>query len=355
MAEAGEHVDLAPLTSLRLGGPAERLVKVTDTAELIRLVQAADAEREPVFFLAGGSNVVIADEGVPGTTIWIRTTGIEERELEDGRLSLTVAAGEPWDDLVSRSVDSGLAGIECLSGIPGSVGATPVQNVGAYGQEVSSTIASVLVLDRESGQVGPMEASQCGFGYRSSRFKGDSRFLVLAVEFILDPSDESAPVAYAQLADALEVETGERVPLSVARETVLDLRRSKSMVLDPDDPDSVSAGSFFTNPLLDLAGMAELNARAEELFGPDNLPPAYPAPEGMAKTSAAWLIERAGFSRGFGEGPIGLSHNHTLAIVNRGGGTTAELVSFARLIAGHVEEVFGVALKPEPVFVGHSW
>ena len=249
MAEAGEHVDLAPLTSLRLGGPAERLVKVTDTAELIRLVQAADAEREPVFFLAGGSNVVIADEGVPGTTIWIRTTGIEERELEDGRLSLTVAAGEPWDDLVSRSVDSGLAGIECLSGIPGSVGATPVQNVGAYGQEVSSTIASVLVLDRESGQVGPMEASQCGFGYRSSRFKGDSRFLVLAVEFILDPSDESAPVAYAQLADALEVETGERVPLSVARETVLDLRRSKSMVLDPDDPDSVSAGSFFTNLL----------------------------------------------------------------------------------------------------------
>lgn len=355
VAEAGENIELAPLSSLKLGGPAERLVKVTDTTELVRLVQAADAEQEPVFFLAGGSNVVIADEGVPGTTIWIRSSGIEERELEDGRVSLTVAAGEAWDGLVSRAVDSGLAGIECLSGIPGTVGATPIQNVGAYGQEVSSTIASVLTLDRDSGQVATLAADQCGFGYRSSRFKGDPRFLVLAVEFVLEPSEQSAPVTYAQLAGSLGVETGERVPLPVARETVLDLRRSKSMVLDPDDPDSVSAGSFFTNPLLDFAGMADLNARAEELFGPDDLPPVYPAPEGMAKTSAAWLIERAGFSKGYGSGPIGLSRNHTLAIVNRGGGTTKELVAFARQIAGRVEEVFGVSLVPEPVFVGHRW
>ncbi len=355
MAEAGEDIELAPLTTLKLGGAAERLIKVTDTAELIRLVQAADAEEEPLFFLAGGSNVVIADQGVPGTTIWIRTTGIEQRELEDGRVSLTVAAGENWDRLVARTVESGLAGIECLSGIPGTVGATPIQNVGAYGQEVSSTLASVLVLDRQSGEVLTLGAEDCGFGYRSSRFKGDSRFLVLGVEFILDPSSESAPIAYAQLAGALGVETGERVPLPVARETVLELRRSKSMVVDPDDPDSVSAGSFFTNPLLTETEMAVLASRAEELLGPEDRPPAYPAPEGLAKTSAAWLIERAGFTRGFGEGPIGLSRNHTLAIVNRGGGTTAELVAFAHGVADRVEEVFGVALVPEPVFVGHRW
>lgn len=348
-------MQLASLTTLKLGGPAERLIKVEDTAELIRLVQAADAEAEPLFFLAGGSNVVIADQGVPGTTVWIQSRGIEEGELEDGRVSLTVAAGEPWDLLVERSVNSGLAGIECLSGIPGSVGATPVQNVGAYGQEVSQTISSVLVLDREGGEVQALSAADCGFGYRSSRFKRNPRFLVLAVEFILEPSADSAPVAYGQLADVLGIETGERVPLSVARETVLELRRSKSMVLDPDDPDSVSAGSFFTNPLLPAAEMVELTARAEEMFGPDDLPPSYPAPDGLAKTSAAWLIERAGFTRGFGEGPIGLSRNHTLAIVNRGGGTTAELVGFARGIAGQVESVFGVSLVPEPVFVGHSW
>lgn len=355
MAEAGTDIELAPLTTLKLGGPAERLIKVDETAELIRLVRAADAAGEPLFFLAGGSNVVISDEGVPGTTIWIRTTGIERRELEDGRVSLTVAAGESWDALVERTVDSGLAGIECLSGIPGTVGATPIQNVGAYGQEVSSTIASVLVLDRETGEVETLANEDCGFGYRSSRFKGADRFLVLAVEFVLDPSDESEPIAYSQLAGTLGVETGERVPLPVARETVLELRRSKSMVVDPDDPDSVSAGSFFTNPLLSELDMAELTARAEELLGPEDPPPSYPAPAGLAKTSAAWLIERAGFTRGFGEGHIGLSRNHTLAIVNRGGGTTEELVWFARGVADRVEEVFGVALRPEPVFVGHHW
>lgn len=355
MAEAGTDIDLAPLTTLKLGGPAQRLVKVEDTAELIRLVKAADADSEPLFFLAGGSNVVIADRGIPGTTIWIRTRGIEEEELEDGRVAVTAAAGENWDDLVSRSVDSGLAGIECLSGIPGTVGATPIQNVGAYGQEVSSTIASVLVLDRKTGETIALPPGECGFGYRSSRFKGNTDFLVLAVTFVLTPTEQSAPIAYRQLADSLGVEAGQRVPLAVARETVLDLRRSKSMVIDPADPDSASAGSFFTNPLLTTGDMADLAARAEELLGPDDQPPSYPAPQGLAKTSAAWLIERTGFTRGFGGGPIGLSRNHTLAIVNRGGGTTAELVAFAHGIADQVESVFGVALVPEPVFVGHSW
>lgn len=355
MAEAGTGIELAPLTTLKLGGPAERLVRVTDTDELIRLVRAADAEEEPLFFLAGGSNVVISDEGVPGTTILIATRGIEERVLDDGRVGLTVAAGETWDRLVARAVGSELAGIECLSGIPGSVGATPIQNVGAYGQEVASTIASVLVLDRETGEVGELAAAECGFGYRSSRFKGSSRFLVLAVSFVLDPSPESEPLKYAQLADALGTGTGERVPLAVARETVLELRRAKSMVIDPDDPDSVSAGSFFTNPVLRPEEMAVLERRVEELYGPEVAPPEYPAGDGLVKTSAAWLIERSGFGRGFGDGPIGLSRNHTLAIVNRGGGTTAELVEFARGISAGVEAAFGVPLVPEPVFVGHSW
>ncbi len=355
MAEAGTGIELAPLTTLKLGGPAERLVRVTDTGELIRLVRAADAEGEPLFFLAGGSNVVISDAGVPGTTILIDTRGIDEQVLDDGRVSLTVAAGEPWDALVARTVDSELAGIECLSGIPGSVGATPIQNVGAYGQEVASTIRSVLVLDRESGEVVELDADECGFGYRTSRFKGRARFLVLAVNFLLSPSPESEPLKYAQLADELGTEKGERVPLSVARETVLDLRRSKSMVVDPDDPDSVSAGSFFTNPILHPEEMAMLEQRTLELYGPDVTPPAYPADDGLVKTSAAWLIERSGFTRGFGDGPVGLSRNHTLAIVNRGGATTAELVEFARGISAGVEAVFGIPLSPEPVFVGHSW
>lgn len=355
MAEAGTEVALAPLTTLKVGGPAERLVRVTETAELIRLVRAADAEDEPLFFLAGGSNVVIGDEGVAGTTILIQTSGIEQQVREDGRVALTVAAGEAWDELVERSVDSELAGIECLSGIPGSVGATPIQNVGAYGQEVATTIESVLALDRDSGELADIPAASCGFSYRMSRFKGHDRFLILAVTFLLQPSPEAEPVQYAQLADELGVEVGERVPLGVARETVLELRRRKSMVIDPKDPDSVSAGSFFTNPILTAAGMEELEARAEAMLGPDDRPPAWPAGDDRVKTSAAWLIERSGFTRGYGDGPVGLSRNHTLALVNRGGATTAELVAFAREISSGVERAFGVALAPEPVFVGHRW
>lgn len=346
---------LGPFTTLKLGGPAERLVRTTDTAELIRLVRAADADGEPLFFLAGGSNVVIGDEGVPGTTILLRTRGIEEQIRDDGRVALTVAAGENWDSLVKRSVESELAGIECLSGIPGSVGATPIQNVGAYGQEVGSTIESVLALDRETGELADIPASACGFSYRMSRFKGHDRFLILAVTFLLQPSPEAEPVQYAQLAGELGVEVGERVPLGVARETVLELRRRKSMVIDPEDPDSVSAGSFFMNPILTPDGMQELTGRAEALLGPDDPPPAWPAGDDQMKTSAAWLIERSGFSRGYGDGPVGLSRNHTLALVNRGGATTAGLVAFAREISAGVERTFGVPLTPEPVFIGHRW
>ena len=355
MLEETENVPLAPLTTLRLGGPADRLVTADSTEQLVELVRAADAEGEPVLILAGGSNVVIADDGFRGTVIEVVSRGIEERVTDDGLVELTVQAGEPWDRLVAHVVVNDLAGIECLSGIPGSTGATPIQNVGAYGQEVSSTISSVAVLDRVTGDVRQMPAADCGFAYRTSRFKRSSDFVVLEATFVLDPSPESEPVAYQQLADALGVDVGSRAPLAAVRETVLELRRSKSMVIDPEDPDSVSAGSFFTNPVLEPAEMAVVERRAGELLGPDSAPPAWPTEDGRFKTSAAWLIEQAGFSRGYGEGPVGLSRNHTLAVVNRGGATTAELVAFAREIADGVRVTFGVILVPETVFVGHSW
>lgn len=355
MTEPLTDVPLAPMTSLRLGGPADRLVTAASKEDLVELVRTADAAGEPVLILAGGSNVVIADDGFRGTVIEVASRGIGERVDEDGMVELSVQAGEPWDRLVEHTTRNELAGFECLSGIPGSTGATPIQNVGAYGQEVSSTISSVTVLDRASGEVRRLAGADCGFGYRASRFKRSGGFVVLEVTFLLAPSPESEPVAYAQLADALGIGTGNRAPLGAVRETVLELRRSKSMVLDPDDPDSVSAGSFFTNPVLDRKQMSELERRAGELLGPDAAPPAWPAGSGTLKTSAAWLIERSGFTRGYGQGRVGLSRNHTLAIVNRGGATTAELVAFAREIADGVRAAFGVDLVPEPVFVGHSW
>lgn len=355
MSDEIMSVPLAPMTTLRLGGPADRLETADSAERLVELVRAADAEGEPVLILAGGSNVVIADEGFRGTVVEVATRGIEQSLTDDGMVELAVQAGEAWDGLVAHAVSNDLAGIECLSGIPGSTGATPIQNVGAYGQEVSSTITSVTVLDRASGEVRRMTAAECGFGYRTSRFKGSSDFVVLEVEFLLDPSPESEPVAYGPLADALGIDAGSRAPLAAVRETVLELRRSKSMVIDPEDPDSVSAGSFFTNPVLGPEEMALVERRAGELLGPDAAPPAWPTADGRFKTSAAWLIEQSGFSRGYGEGSVGLSRNHTLALVNRGGATTAGLVAFAREIADGVRVTFGVNLVPEPVFVGHSW
>jgi UDP-N-acetylmuramate dehydrogenase len=337
-------VPLAPLTTLRLGGPARRLVTAESEDELVEAVRAAG---EPVLLLAGGSNVVIADEGFPGTVVRVGTRGVEAREGEL-RVRLDVAAGEDWDGLVGWTVSEGLAGFECLSGIPGSVGATPIQNVGAYGPEVAETIVSVRVYDRPSGRIVDLPPSECAFAYRSSRFKhaDRERFAVLRVSYELPRSQESAPIRYAELARALDLEPGERAPLAEVREAVLALRRAKGMVLDPDDPDSVSAGSFFTNPVLDAADFEALRARAQAE------PPAWPAGGGRVKTSAAWLIERAGFARGYGEGPVGLSRKHALAIVNRGDGTAADLVALARELRDGVRERFGVTLDPEPALVG---
>jgi UDP-N-acetylmuramate dehydrogenase len=323
----------------------------------VEAVRRADAAGEPLLVLAGGSNVVVADTGFSGTVLRIATRGIAERDLPDGRVRLDVQAGEPWDPLVARCVAEGLAGVECLAGIPGSVGATPIQNVGAYGQEVAETIVSVRVLDRRSDDVHELDAAACGFTYRSSAFKRTpGRWVVLAVAFALERSELSAPVRYAELARALGVELGDRAPLADVREAVLALRRRKGMVIDPADPDSVSAGSFFTNPILDAGQFAALERRVAERLGDGAAPPAFPEADGRVKTSAAWLIERAGFRRGHGDPEgIAISGKHTLALTNRGSGSTAELVALAREIAGGVHERFGVDLVPEPVFVGHEW
>jgi UDP-N-acetylmuramate dehydrogenase len=322
-------VELAPLTTLRLGGPAQRLVEARTEDEVV------EAARSASLILAGGSNVVIADEGVPGVVARIVTRGVRR----DG-LRLTVAAGEEWDPLVAMCVAEGLQGFECLSGIPGSVGATPIQNVGAYGQEVSETVESVRVFDRQTGRVEDMAPADCGFVYRGSIFKYHDRRVVLSVTFRMREAGLSGRLHYAELARKLDVPIGGRAPLADVRQAVLELRRGKGMVIDPADPDSVSAGSFFTNPILD---------------SPPDGSPAWPEPDGRVKVSAAWLIERAGFHKGYGNGRVGISTKHTLALVNRGGATTAELMALAREIAAGVEDRFGVALHPEPVLVGHEW
>jgi UDP-N-acetylmuramate dehydrogenase len=334
---------LAELTTLRLGGPPARFVEADDEGAIIAAVRTAD---EPLLVVAGGSNLVVADEGFPGVVVRIASRGVRaERNV------LEVAAGEPWDPLVERCVEGGLAGFECLSGIPGSVGATPIQNVGAYGQEVSESIVSVRAYDRVLDTVLTVSGEECGFSYRSSAFKRiPGRWVVLSVTYELERRPESKPVRYAELARALGIEVGDRAPLGEVRSAVLALRRRKGMVIDPDDPDSVSAGSFFTNPVLDAAAFAALERRAGVQ------PPCFPQPDGRVKTSAAWLIEHAGFARGHGDpATVAISGKHTLALTNRGAGTTAQLVALAREIAAAVEDRFGVALVPEPVLVGHEW
>jgi UDP-N-acetylmuramate dehydrogenase len=342
---------LAPLTTLRVGGPAARLLEPPDEATLTEAVRELDAAGEPVLVLGGGSNVVIADAGFAGTVVHVVSRGI--RETSGDRV--VVQAGEPWEPLVDRTVAEGRRGFESLAGIPGSTGATPIQNVGAYGHEVGEVVESVRVLDRATGRVEEVPRAACGFGYRTSAFKGSDRRLVLAVTFRLEHAGASAPVRYGELARALGIEVGESAPLPAVRDAVLALRRAKGMVVDPADPDSVSAGSFFTNPVLDPGAFAALQGRVRARLGDDARLPAFPEPDGRVKTSAAWLIQNAGFARGHRRGGAAISAKHTLALVNRGGATAAELVALAREIAAGVREAFGVALVPEPVFVGHAW
>ena len=334
---------LADLTTLRVGGPARRLVMVRSERELVGTVRDADARGEPVLVLGGGSNVVVSDEGFDGVVVVVATRGLHAEVSDCAGAFLTVAAGEPWDRVVVHTLAQEWIGLETLSGIPGATGATPIQNVGAYGADVSSTIARVRTWDRVGGEVVTYAASDCGFAYRSSRFKEEpGRHVVIDVSFQLELGPLSAPIRYAELAAALDVEVGQRAPLARVRDAVLTLRRSKGMVLDGDDHDTWSAGSFFTNPLLSADGAATL----------PNGAPRYAQPDGTVKTSAAWLIDHAGFGKGYGSGPATLSTKHTLALTNRGAATAEDILDLARTVREGVRERFGVTLNPEPVLVG---
>jgi len=373
-----EQVMLSGYTTLGLGGPAARFIEAGRDDEIVAAVRGADLAGEPVLVLGGGSNLVVADEGFPGTVLHVVTRGVT---ISAGRHGVTVdaAAGEDWDALVECCVAEGLSGMECLSGIPGLTGATPIQNVGAYGQEVAETVVAVRAYDRLCDAVVELDNAGCGFGYRTSAFKramaagrgaghragrraaadpaaATGRFVVLGVTFRLARDPLSAPVGYAELARTLGVSEGGRVPLADARSAVLALRRGKGMVLDPADPDTRSAGSFFTNPVLDRRQFAEVERRAAARSGRPGeraSAPSFPAGDGLVKVPAAWLIEQAGFGKGYpGNGSVRISSKHTLALTNPGGASTASLIGLAREIRNGVRQAFGVELVSEPVLVG---
>jgi UDP-N-acetylmuramate dehydrogenase len=334
---------LADLTTLAVGGPIDRLVEVTTREDLVAAVREADDAGRPLLVLGGGSNVVAPDSGWPGDVVLVRTRGVARRDAGDS-VELEVEAGEPWDDLVAVTVAQGLAGMEALSGIPGATGATPVQNVGAYGQEVAALITTVRVYDRAAGVERVFEPAELGFSYRDSRLKQQpGAYVVLAVTFALRPSTQSGAISYAELAKKLGVELGDTAPLADVRAAVLELRRGKGMVWDPADPDSRSAGSFFTNPVVPVATAV-----------PEC--PSWPAGIGadgaaQVKLSAAWLVQHAGYGRGTRVGKVGTSSRHSLALTTEPGATAAELMAFAQQVIAAVRQKYGVTLVPEPTAV----
>ena len=334
-------VALAPLTTLGVGGAAKRFATFENVQELIALL----ATDEPILVLGGGSNVVIGDRGFAGLVIQPASKTITRMGLLHDFAVVSAFAGVVWDDFVAQMIDEGLAGLECLSGIPGLVGATPMQNVGAYGQEVADTIVFVRAWDKQRHEIVKLEAAECGFAYRSSKFKHSDRWIIFEVRFKLPRRAASMPIRYAELAKALGIAEGGTAPLQLVRDTVIALRRAKGMVVDPADPESRSAGSFFTNPIVDSTAAAAVAARAGAT------PPQWAQPDGRIKLAAAWLIERAGFAKGFTRGTVGISHKHALALVNRGGATAAELLALADEIIAGVEARFGVTLVPEPIIV----
>jgi UDP-N-acetylmuramate dehydrogenase len=347
-------VPLSGYTTLRVGGPATRFVSAESAEEVVAAVKGVSAEEDRLLVLGGGSNLVIADDGFDGTVVQVANRGSKIDSLGDGRVALTVEAGEDWDAVVHQTVEAGLGGLECLSGIPGSVGATPVQNVGAYGVEIAQLLISVDLLDRDSGDVRTLAASELALGYRTSMLKNTERAVVLRVRFELADGGLSAPIRYTELARVLGVRQGKQVPVAEARAAVLELRRGKGMVLDQDDHDTWSVGSFFTNPVVTDAVLPAVMSRIAEVVGEDTPVPRYPAGVGTSKLSAAWLIERAGFAKGY-PGPdarVTLSGKHTLALTNRGNATTDDILVLAREIRDGVLTRFGVALAPEPVLVG---
>jgi UDP-N-acetylmuramate dehydrogenase len=353
-------VRLSTLTTLGVGGPAT-LVDADTRDAVVAAVRAADQAAAPLLLLGGGSNLVVDDDGFPGTVVRIATRGVDfgEPDPTSGSTLVTVEAGHPWDEFVEETVTRGFSGLEALSGIPGSSGATPVQNVGAYGADVSQRLVRVTVFDRGTDQVKELGVGDLRLDYRDSMIKrsitdGAPRYVVLAVTFQLFADELGRPVAYQQLANALEVQIGDRVPAAQVRQSVLGLRASKGMVLDPEDPDTASCGSFFTNPIVSKDAAAQLPEEA----------PRFPVPESSerVKLSAAWLIDHAGFHKGFGlsgtpgaaiaGGRASLSTKHALAVTNRGEASCADVLAIARAVRDGVEQAWGIRLEHEPQFVG---
>ena len=337
-AAVADDVPLAPLTTLRIGPVARRLITCSSTEQIVEVLRASD----DVLVLAGGSNVVLADDLTDLTVVLLANT-----EITVADNIVRAEAGAVWDDVVVTSLAHGLGGLECLSGIPGSAGATPVQNVGAYGAEVADTIRRVRLLDRRTGEDHWVAPDALQFGYRTSILKHSEAAVVLEVEFALDADGRSAPLRYGELASALDAEPGSRADPVLVREAVLSLRRSKGMVLDEDDHDTWSVGSFFTNPVVSTGEFDRLKSQVD---GPV---PNYPAPDGV-KLAAGWLVERAGFGKGYpGDGaPARLSTKHALAVTNRGAATSADVISLARTVRDGVRTTFGIDLTPEPILIG---
>lgn len=346
-----ENIALAPLTTLEVGGAARFFVEAKSEEEIIEALKFAQSSGLPVFILGGGSNLLVSDAGFDGLVIKIAVYGVEFTK-DKNSVFVTVRAGENWDDFVKICVERNLAGIECLSGIPGSVGATPVQNVGAYGQEVSETITTVRVLDRANLEIKNLTNADCGFEYRSSIFNitHKNKFIILAVTFCLQPY-AAAAIRYADLQKYFAEK--ENPNLAETRQAVLQIRAAKSMVIRKDDENRRSAGSFFKNPIISTEKFNEIEKKARKLnlISPEEIMPKYSAGE-KVKIPAAWLIERSGFHKGFARGRVGISTRHTLAIVNRGGATASEIVEFVREIQTKVYSLFGVGLQPEPVWLG---
>ena len=355
--------DLADFTTFHLGGPAANLHIAETRNELVEFsrehpLSLSARPAADVLFIGGGSNLLVSDAGFDADVCVVATKGVTMTDTSETETRVTAEAGENWDEFVAYTLGCGLSGLEALSGIPGSVGATPIQNVGAYGTEVAELITSVEVFDRLAGQVRHLSAVELEFGYRTSALKraqqrtGTAQYLVLSVTFDLHRSSDSLPVRYSQLASALDVEIGESVPATSVRTSVISLRRSKGMVLDPQDHDTWSAGSFFTNPIVD--DPAKLPTEAPRY--PVTDPLSGSTIEGQTKTSAAWLIEHAGFSKGFsvGAGRASLSTKHTLALTNRGEAATDDVLELARTVVDGVNERFGIVLEPEPTFIACS-
>ncbi|MEX1078137.1 MAG: UDP-N-acetylmuramate dehydrogenase [Homoserinimonas sp.] len=359
---------LSELTTMRVGGPVRQLLEPADADQLVEATRDAWNSNEPWLILGGGSNLVVTDDGFDGTVIRVVTQGVERVAGDEGTVTLRVQAGESWDGLVAGAIEQGLVGLEALSGIPGRVGAAPIQNIGAYGQELSDSLVAIDFLDVLTGEVTRVPAQELKLGYRTSAIKQGRHGLVVAVELRLSQGELSEPIAYSQLASALGVQLGDRVPTAEVRSAVLRLRSSKGMVLSPEDPDSVSSGSFFTNPIVGARFASELPADAPrwplgleqadavlplETFDADAVP-RRAVSEGQVKLSAAWLIEQAGISRGFSlpGSHAAISSKHTLALVNTGGATAEQVAELARYVQNRVFNQFGVLLQPEPVLVG---